>query len=148
MADRIFIDRNYKQYIDKWSDEENILDFKDIENIEKFTLFAAMGINNPIPISGPREGFVRLTSIPSGYKAILSSILLGKISDKDIDKYANDEACYEEAEKCVESGFLVFKDKVLNSKGDEDLLCKQLMNELDILFETNVKPNLEVNGGE
>ena len=36
MADRIFINKKYKPYIDEWSNEKNILDFKAIENIEKY----------------------------------------------------------------------------------------------------------------
>lgn len=143
MADRIFINKNYKETIDLWSGDKNILDFKDIENIEKFALAASLGINNPTSISGKKEGYVRLVSISSDNKAILSSILLGKAKNEDIDRFANDESCYEEAEKCVESGFLILKDKIDDAKGDEDLLCKRLLAEIDKLYEVNVKPNIE-----
>ena len=145
MADRIFINKKYKDSIDFWSSEKNILDFKDIENIEKFTLAASFGVNDPKPIDGKKEGYVRLASIPSDSRAILSSILLGRAKNGEIDAFANEELCYEEAERCVESGFLKLKDKINEAKGDEDLLCKRLMAEIDVLYETKVKPTLEEN---
>ena len=143
MADRIFINKKYKPYIDEWSNEKNILDFKAIENIEKFTIAAALGINSPLPATGAREGYVRLQSIPSDNRAILSSILLGKANSKEIDGFSNEEACYSAAEECVESGLLILKEKIDQANGDEDLLCKRMMVEIDRLYETNVKPSLE-----
>lgn len=146
MADRIFINKKYKAYIDEWSNDKNILDFKTIENIEKFTIAAALGVNSPQAATGVREGYVRLQSIPSDSRAILSSILLGKADSKEVDGFSNEEACYNAAEECVESGFLILKEKIDQSNGDEDLLCKRLMVEIDRLYETNVKPSIE--GGE
>lgn len=144
MADRIFINRKYKEdLIDKWSGEKNILDFKYIENIEKFTLAAALGIDNPQPIQGSKEGYVRLASIPSNSRAILSSILLGKAKNDEIDLFANEESCYEEAEKCVETGLNKLKNIIESANGDENLLCKRLFNEIELLYETNVKPYLQ-----
>ncbi len=143
MIDRIFINKKYKPLIDSWSDDKNILDFKLIENIEKFALAAAVGMDNPKSIQGPKEGYVRLQSIPTDYKAILSSILLGKAKDEEIDSFANEEACYEEAEKCVENGITLLKEKFEDAKYDEDLLYKKLMYEIDSLYETNVKPYLD-----
>lgn len=143
MADRIFINKKYKEYIDDWSDEKNILDFKAIENIEKFTLAAALGVNSPSNINGAREGYIRLTSIPTNSKSLLACILLGKASNDEIDLFANDDLCYEEAEKCVETGFLVLKDRIDDAKGDEDLLYKRLLVEIDRLYETNVKQFIE-----
>lgn len=143
MTDRIFINKKYKQYIDEWSNDKNYLDFKTIENIEKFTIAAALGVNNPIPIDGTREGYVRLQSISSDNKAILSSILLGKKNNQEIDGLANDEACYKYAEECVESGLSILKEKIDEANGDENLLCKKLMVEIDMLYETNVKPFIE-----
>lgn len=143
MADRIFINKKYKSWIDEWSNEKNILDFKAIENIEKFTIAAALGVNSPIPTTGAREGYVRLQSIPSDSKAILSSILLGNIESKKIDGCSNQESCYNEAEKCVESGFIKLKKLIDDANGDEELLCKRLMAEIDRLYESNVKPLLE-----
>ena len=143
--DRIFINKKYKEYIDLWSGDKNILDFKTIENIEKFTLAAALGINNPQNIVGVRDGYVRLTSIPTDSKALLSSILLGKAKNDEIDSFANEEKCYEEAEKCVESGFLILKEQIDDAKGDEELLCKRLLSEIDRLYETNVKKFLNEN---
>lgn len=143
MTDRIFINRKYKPWIDEWSNEKNILDFKTIENIEKFTIAAALGVNSPLPASGAREGYVRHQSIPSDSKAILSSILLGKAGNKDIDICSNEEVCYSAAEECVESGILKLKEKIDEANGDEDLLCKRLMVEIDRLYENNVKPYIK-----
>lgn len=143
MADRIFINKKYKPYIDEWSSEKNILDFKTIENIEKFTIAAALGVNSPLPAMGAREGYVRLQSIPSDNKAILSSILLGNVDNKRIDESSNEEACYKAAEECVESGLLKLKEKIDDCGGDEELLCKRLMVEIDRLYEINVKPSIE-----
>lgn len=142
MADRIFINKKYKEIIDLWSGDKNILDFKEIENIEKFTLAAALGVNSPKDISGNREGYVRLTSIPTDSKSILSSILLGKSKNSEIDNYANEEKCYEEAERCVESGFSILKEKINNANEDDELLCKRLLSEIDMLYENKVKPLL------
>lgn len=143
MADRIFISRKYKAFIDDWSNNKNILDFKTIENIEKFTIAAALGVNSPHPLIGAREGYVRLQSISTDSRAILSSILLGVAESKDVDSCSNEEACYAAAEECVENGFLILKDKIEKSNDDEDLLCKRLMVEIDNLYETIVKPSIE-----
>lgn len=143
MADRIFINKKYKNWVDEWSNEKNILDFKTIENIEKFTIAAALGVDSPLPLIGGREGYVRLQSIRSDNKAILSSILLGKADSKEIDSCSNEEACYNEAEQCVESGFIKLKEKIDAAKGDEELLCKRLMVEIDRLYEINVKPYIK-----
>ena len=144
MADRIFINKKHRETIDFWSGEKNILDFKSIENIEKFTLAASLGIENPLPVSKPRDGYIRLSSIQTYNKALLSSILLGKAKNDEIDKCADEEKCFEEAEKCVESGFQILKDKLNEARGDEELLCKRLMAEIELLYETKVKPGLEV----
>ena len=143
MADRIFINKKYKPYIDEWSNDKNILDFKAIENIEKFTIAAALGVDSPLPAKGAREGYVRLQSIPSDNRAILSSILLGKADSNEIDGCSNEEACYSAAEECVESGILILKDIIDKAKGDEELLCKRLMVEIDKLYEINVKQSIE-----
>lgn len=141
--DRIFINKKYKPIIDEWANERNILDFKTIENIEKFTIAAALGINNPKPITEAREGYIRLQSISSDSKAILSSILLGQAKNDEIDLYSNEESCYKLAEECVESGFLKLKNLIDDSNGDEELLCKRLMIEIDRLYEVNVKNSLD-----
>lgn len=143
MADRIFINRKYKENIDEWSGDKNILDFKSIENIEKFTIAAALGVNTPKNISGVREGYVRLTSIPTNSKSLLSSILLGRAKNDEIDLFANEEMCYEEAEKCVESGLEILKDKINDARGDESLLCKRLMAEIERMYVTSVEPSIK-----
>lgn len=139
---RIFINKNYYDVVDKWSKDINLLDFNGIENIEKFSFISSFGINNPMKPQNRRD-YIRYESIPTKYKSILSSILIGSVNEKEIDKNANEDCCLNMAEECFEAGFPVFKDKVDKSNGDEDLLCKRLMAEIDALYEAKVKPHIE-----
>lgn len=139
---RLFINKNHYDIVDYWSKDKNILDFNSIENIEKFSFVASLGINKPASVQA-RKDYIRYESIPTKYKSILSSILLGKSSEKEIDKCANEDICLDEAEKCFEAGFPILKQKIDSANGDEELLMKRMMDEIDLLYESIVKSNLE-----
>ena len=139
---RIFINKNYYDTVDNWSKNKNLLDFNGIENIEKFSFISSFGVDNPAKPQNKRD-YIRYESIPTKYKSILSSILIGSVDENDIDKNANEDCCLNKAEECFETGFLIFKEKVDSSGEDEELLCKRLMSEIDALYETKIKSELE-----
>ena len=144
MADRIFISKKNRDLVEKWSNEKtNVLDFKEIENIEKFTFLAALGINEPKELDKSKDGYIRYDSIKSDEKSILSSILLGNAQDDEIDLFATEEMCYKKSELCAETGFEELEKRIQESQGDEELLCKKLMSEIDLLYESKVKSLLE-----
>lgn len=139
---RIFINKNYYDIIDRWSKSDNLLDFNGIENIEKFSFISSFGLDNPINPQNRRD-YIRYESIPTKYKSLLSAILIGSVDEKEIDQNANEDVCLNKSECCFEAGFPIFKEKVDKSNGDESLLCKRLMAEIDGLYETKVKTYLD-----
>lgn len=139
MKDRIYINLKHREFLNEM-DQNNTLGFHLVNKKEIFLLAVALGLNEPKEINGKKDGYFLLKDVKSSDRAYFASITLGNIKDeKDVDKYANDEINYEEAEKCAERGFEILKQKIDESAGNEDLFITRLISELDLLYESNVK---------
>lgn len=139
--DRLFINMSYRDSILKKIDEENILGCHLVKAIDIFFLAVALGMEKPVDIKGKKDGYFQVhNNIGTQEKSLFASLLLGKIENqKDVDKYANAQVNYDEAERCAESGFLILNEKIEAANGDEELLEKRLISELNLLYEKNVK---------
>ena len=141
LPDRIYIKYANRELIDEWKKNE-VLMFHDYESKDLFLFLAALGLETPKKIEGKKDGLVRLEYLRETDKAFFASKLLAKRNDnEEIDDYCDLGVAIAEMEMCAESGFEIFKNKVDKSNGDNDLLNKRLFNELDLLYEQNVKGN-------
>ena len=142
MRDRVFINKSYRDYINEWNDQKT-LGINMLEAKEVFLLAVALGLNSPSDIQGTKEGYVRLQYFKTFDKALIASTLLGKRENaSQVDKYANLDTNYDEAEKCAETGFLKLKALIDESEGNQELLEKRIMKQLMDLYQINVAPNL------
>lgn len=141
MRDRIYINLKYREILNEL-DSNNTLGFHIADQKDIFLVAVALGLNNPKDIVGYKDGLFLLTRLKTSDNALLSTITLGNLeNEKDVDKYANNEINYSEAEKCAETGFEELNKKVQASCGNEELLQTRLISELDLLYEKNVKSN-------
>ncbi len=114
-----------------------MMDAKDI-----FLLATALGLDSPEEMKGKKDGYFLLKNIKSYDLALFASILLGIPENKDdIDRYANREINYDEAERCAESGFKKLRDIINSAGGDQELLEKRVLQDLQFLYEKNVAAN-------
>ena len=138
MRDRLYINVQYRDQIEIWK-EKKILGIDMLETKDIFLLAVALGINAPTDIKGKRDGFTRTSYIKARDKALLASLLLGKAENQEeIDKLANDDLSYDEAEKCAEAGFEILKEMIESASFDEELLEKRILAQLNLLYEQNI----------
>ena len=137
MRDRIYINFNHRSFL-KYMDEQNILGFHLVNKKDIFLLAVALGLKEPKDIAGKKDGYFLLKDVKSSDRAYFASILLGK-KDRDVDKCSNDEINYDESERCAEAGFNILKKKIDDTNGNEELLLKRLLSDLDLLYEANIK---------
>lgn len=138
MRDRLYINVRYRDQIEIWK-EKKILGIDMLETKDIFLLAVALGINAPTDIKGKRDGFTRTSYIKARDKALIASLLLGKAEDQEeIDKLANDDLSYDEAEKCAEAGFEILKEMIESASFDEELLEKRILAQLNLLYEQNI----------
>lgn len=144
MRDRLNINESYRVSILKDLAEKNILGLRLAKNVDIFFLAVALGLDSPKDIQGKKEGyFLIYNNVGTMEKSLLGSILLGqKENSKDIDKFANADINYDESERCAESGFLKLKEKIDAANWDEEFLEKRLIQEIQLLYEKNVKSNI------
>lgn len=144
MRDRLYINESYRERILKQMESQNILGFKLCKAIDIFFVAVSLGLNEPMDFQGKKDGYFQIHNNVGTYeKALFSSILLGiKENHQEIDKYANADINYDQAEKCAESGFLKLKEKLDDANWDEELFEKRLLSELKLLYAKNVKSNL------
>ena len=139
--DRLYIKATNRELIDKWK-SEGILGLDSLETKEIFLFLAALGIDTPKEIQGAKDGYIRGEYIKDYDLSLIAANLLGKIKEnEDIDKYCDKELAFKEIEKCVESGAEIFKNKVDSANSSKELLYKRILNELDLLYEKNIKGN-------
>ncbi len=145
MKDRIFINGKYRDFVDELKNKK-ILDIDNTtENKDIFILLAALGIDSPKEIDGAKHGFIRKEYLHTYEIALITAMTLGNISEnEDVDKYFVGNTFYDNAEKFVEAGFGVLKQKIEDDSADEELFRKKLMEELEILYDANVKADLNV----
>lgn len=143
MRDRIFINGSLRDSLLKECDENNILGMHLMEKKDIFLLATALGLNNPTEIHGKKDGYFLLKNVKTFDLALFASIMLGKPENKnEIDKYANDEINYVEAERCAETGFIKLKELIEDADWDKELIEKRALAELQLLYQKNVASNI------
>ena len=118
-----------------------------IDNKDQALFLAALGCNSPIPLSGKKDegGWFRTESVVKYSKdvAMMSCILLGTAqTDEDYDKFSQLEAYMDYVEQCAESGFQILERKLNEANGDNNLLERRMLKELDLLYTTVVENNI------
>ena len=142
MRDRIFINGSLRDGLLRECDEKNTLGMHLMETKDIFLLAAALGLNTPEDRRGKKDGYFLLKNVKTYDLALFASILLGKPENKeDIDRYANAEINYDEAERCAEAGFKKLREFIESADGDNELLEKRALAELRLLYEKNVATN-------
>ena len=143
MRDRIFINGTLRDGLLKECDEKNYLGIHMMETKDVFLLAVALGLNTPEEMQGKKDGYFLLKNVKSYDLALFASILLGKPENRDaVDRYANPEANYDEAERCAEAGFKKLKELIESAGGDEELLTKRTLAQLNMLYQQNVASNM------
>ena len=128
--------------LNDWVDK-NVLGMHMLETKDIFLLATALGLEKPQDIQGKKDGYVRLSYIKTYQKALMASILLGLEENRDeIDKFANEDVNYDEAERCAESGFKILKEMIDSAGGDIELFEKRIFSQLNMLYQKNVASNL------
>ena len=140
MATILNINRDYRNLIEKMQNL-GLLGFdKNTQTKDIFELAVALGCDNPSEVIKNNDTYVRVEFLKSEDNALLSCLLLSQVKENDdIEKYTNLDANYDLAEKCAASGFLTLQEYVNNCNDDPEILAKQMMIKLDLLYEAKVK---------
>lgn len=118
-----------------------------IDNKEQALFLAALGCNSPVPLSSKKDegGWFRTESVVKYSKdvAMMSCILLGTAqTDEDYDKFSQLEAYMDHVEQCAENGFQILEKKLKEANGDNNLLERRMLKELDLLYTTVVENDI------
>ena len=142
MRDRIYINGSLRDGLLRECAQKNILGMHMMETKDIFLLAVALGLNFPEEMKGKKDGYFLLKNVESYDLALFASILLGVPENRDnIDRYANAEVNYDEAERCAEAGFKKLKEFIELADGDKELLEKRAFSELQLLYQKNVAAN-------
>lgn len=140
--DRVFINSEYRTMVDQMKDTD-ILGFSMVENKDSFMLAVAMGLDNPTDVKN-KDGWFLTKNIKTDDKALMAAVLLGMASDDaDVDAFSDLDKAIDLCEKCAETGFYQLKKKKDESDYDIEIFERQLLKELDNLYEANVENNLD-----
>ncbi len=140
--DRIYINASLRDGLLKECHKKKILGLDIMNNKDIFLLAVALGLNSPEDIQGKKDNYFLLKDIKAYDLAFFGAILLGKPENKDkIDQFANANVNYDEAERCAEAGFKKLKELIDSADGDNELLEKRVLKELQFLYQKNVASN-------
>ncbi|MGI6721775.1 MAG: hypothetical protein ACOX4I_04330 [Anaerovoracaceae bacterium] len=145
MAVIISYSKGKREYLEKLYKDKILGLNSTIDNKDQALFFAALGIDNPTKLpSRDSSGWFRLESIKtSADKALMSCPLLGTASnDKEVDEYTDLDACMDYIEKCAENGFSVLEEKIEKADGDNDLIERRMLKNLDFLYTNNVENDI------
>ena len=139
--DRVNVSPDYKKVIDGLK-EKDVLGIKISENKDVFMLAVALGLGEPTPLK-KKDGLFLYTALKTADRALISSALLGSISnDEEIDSLANIDACTEFCEQCAEAGYLMLQKKYNDAGCDEELLERRMLKDLELLYNRNVAADI------
>ena len=130
-----------KKFVDEALKKNNILGFADIENKDCFMFAVSLGLTDPSDKEKLRgaSGWFRTETIRSIYeKANYQAILLGRAASDEVEEAVDLQNNLDMSERCANSGFEKLKKLVDIYQSDNDLICKKMMADLDLLFEKNI----------
>ncbi len=145
MAQIIFYSKGKREYLQQLYSDHILGLSSTIDNKDQALFIAALGIDNPKKLSSrDQSGWFRLESIKAAHdKALMSCPLLGIAKDdNEIDEYSNLEKCMEYIEKCAENGFDVLKKKIEEADGDNAMLERRMLKDLDLLYTSTVENDI------
>jgi len=145
MSQIIFYSKGKREYLQKLYSDHILGLNSTIDNKDQALLIAVLGMNNPQKLtSRDPGGWFRLESIKAAHdKALLSCPLLGSANtDQEVDEYADLEKCMDYIEECAETGFAVLKEKIESADGDNTILERRMLKELDLLYTKNVENDI------
>lgn len=121
--------------------DKKLLDFNEIDNKEIFFMMMALGCDKTPKELKKAESWIQCNVYSIKEKTLICAVLLGKLCMKheDINEQANFMKCNRYAEKCAEAGFDVLDEMVKEANYNNDELCAAFLNELDRLYNVNVR---------
>lgn len=139
--DRVYINSDYRKLIEVMKDKD-IVGFNLVENKESFLLAVALGLDSPKTLNN-RDGWFLMKNLKTVDKAILASVLLGKANDdSEVDLYADLEKAIDLCEEYAEAGFEKMQRLVVEANCDNEVIERNLIEELDRLYKVNVEEKL------
>ena len=142
--DRVCVsDSHGKLLKEKYNKEGAPLELNMTDRKEAFLMAAALGCNAPRDEieNLDNAGLALLTTFKTGDRAILASVLLGDMTSDNgtIEQNANMDSIIDYAEKCADKGFDILWEFIEDAKGDENLLERRLLKQMDLWYQDNVK---------
>jgi len=112
-----------------------------IDRKEAFTLAVALGCDSPRKIDNPYSpGLILTKSFNTSDLATISSTLLGNAqTDEEVEQATNLDNIIAHTEQCAESGFDILWKEIDSAEGDEDLLERRLLSQMDTWYKANVE---------
>ena len=132
------LDEN-KRFADNVLKKNNILGFNDgPDNKDIFMFAVALGLTSPSEKEELRgaTGWFRTETIKTIYeKANYQAILLGTAASDEVEESVDLQNNLDMSERCANSGFAKLKKFVDVYQNDNDLICKKMISDLDLLYE-------------
>lgn len=136
--DRVFTSSQYKIVVDEMK-KNDVLGLNIVEGKDIFMLAVALGLDNPMQLKN-RVGLFLNTALKTADRALIASVLLGKVTDDDqLDAFADHEMSADLCEQCAETGYQLLQKKYNDAGCDSDLLERRMLKELELLFMKNVE---------
>ena len=137
-SDRVFTSEQFRNVLDQLK-TNNVRSLELVDNKDIFMFAVSMGLNNPQQLKN-KKGLFLNTALKTADKALLESVLLGKVqNDSEIDEFADFEKSLELCEQCAEAGYQVPQKKYNDAGCDNELFERRLLKELELLYKKNVE---------
>ena len=123
--------------------EKDVLGLGLVEGKDTLMLAVALGLANPTQLPN-RVGLFLNTALKTTDKALMSSVLLGTVTEDDeIDAFADLDKCLDLCEQCAEAGYQKLLKKYNDAGCDNEVFERMLLKELDFMFTKNVDGDLK-----
>ena len=140
--DRVYTSSQYRVVVDDMK-EKDVLGLGLVEGKDTLMLAVALGLANPTQLPN-RVGLFLNTALKTTDKALMSSVLLGTVTEDDeIDAFADLDKCLDLCEQCAEAGYQKLLKKYNDAGCDNEVFERMLLKELDFMFTKNVDGDLK-----
>ena len=140
--DRVYTSSQYRVVVDDMK-EKDVLGLGLVEGKDTLMLAVALGLANPAQLPN-RVGLFLNTALKTTDKALMSSVLLGTVTEDDeIDAFADLDKCLDLCERCAETGYQNLLKKYNDAGCDNEVFERMLLKELDFMYSKNVDGDLK-----
>lgn len=140
--DRVYTSSQYRVVVDDMK-EKDVLGLGLVEGKDTLMLAVALGLANPTQLPN-RVGLFLNTALKTTDKALMSSVLLGTVTEDDeIDAFADLDKCLDLCEQCAEAGYQNLLKKYNDAGCDNEVFERMLLKELDFMYSKNVDGDLK-----